>query len=83
MGAAFLGIAKMSIQITNWPFCGVGDVICEHCPYYEIGNYLDFELAVKGTSAATQEYTSENSGLSFNVGMAKLIFSQMVNFFLK
>ena len=37
------------------------------------------ELAVKGTHAATQEETSENSGLLYSVGRGKIIFSQKVN----
>ena len=46
------------------------------------GKYLDLELAVKGTSAAAQEYRGENSGLWFGVGLGKMIFSQKVNSYL-
>ena len=54
------------------------DVICEQCPFYEIGKYLDLDLAVKGTSAAVQNDTSENSGVLFNVGPGEINFSQKV-----
>ena len=54
------------------------DVICEQCPFYEIGKYLDLELAVKGTKAVVQKDTSENSGLPFDVGRGEINFSQKV-----
>ena len=46
------------------------------------GKYLDLELAVKGTSAAAQEYRGENNGLWFRVGLGNIIFSQKVNSYL-
>ena len=54
------------------------DNICEQCPYYEIGKYLNLKLAVKGTSAAVQKDTGENSGLHFDFGRGEIIFSQKV-----
>ena len=54
------------------------DVICEQCPYYEFGKYLDLKLAVKGTKAVVQKDTSENSSLQFDVGRGEINFSQKV-----
>ena len=54
------------------------DVICEQCPIYEIGKYLDLDLAFKGTSKAVQKDTGENSGVLFNVGRGEINFSRKV-----
>ena len=74
----FTGVVKLNLQISNWPFCGNRDIICEECHTYHVGKYLDLELALKGSSAAKKYDTDKTNGSRLSVESAEILFSQQV-----